>query len=156
MQNTEAGDHLDFVAWNYVENVKREETEIAGITHEQGPSESRSGDVWSLYGPLLLPYCYSRPSNGTHLQLSGSGRQVGSLPPCCLEAPTQGGVAQLDPHTGGSGWGSPDLIMWMPSPCWGMPCTPPLGTQRCWPGPMTMSTTRAERWGTYRWEGRSQ
>ena len=40
----------------------------------------------------------------------------------------------------------PDLITWMPSPCWGMPCTPPSGTWRCWPGPTTMSTMRAERW----------
>ena len=27
-------DHLDFVAWNSIENVKREETGIAGITYE--------------------------------------------------------------------------------------------------------------------------
>ena len=35
--NAEYGgwDHLDFAAWNYVENVKREETRIAGITYER-------------------------------------------------------------------------------------------------------------------------
>ena len=35
--NAEYGgwDHLDFAAWNYVENVKREETGIAGITYER-------------------------------------------------------------------------------------------------------------------------
>ena len=34
--NAEYGgrDHLDFVAWKYVENVQREETRIAGITYE--------------------------------------------------------------------------------------------------------------------------
>ena len=35
--NAEYGgrDHLDFAAWNYVENVRREETGIAGITFER-------------------------------------------------------------------------------------------------------------------------
>ena len=35
--NVEYGgrDHLDFSAWNYIENVKREETGIAGITYER-------------------------------------------------------------------------------------------------------------------------
>ena len=28
-------DHLDFVAWNYAENVRREETRIGGITYER-------------------------------------------------------------------------------------------------------------------------
>ena len=28
-------DHLDFAAWNYAENVKREETGICGITYER-------------------------------------------------------------------------------------------------------------------------
>ena len=28
-------DHLDFVAWNYVENVRREETRISSITYER-------------------------------------------------------------------------------------------------------------------------
>ena len=35
--NVEYGgrDHLDFVAWNYIENVRREETGIARITYER-------------------------------------------------------------------------------------------------------------------------
>ena len=28
-------DHLDFAAWNYVENVRKEETGICGITYER-------------------------------------------------------------------------------------------------------------------------
>ena len=34
--NAEYGgrDHLDFAAWNYIENVRREETGIAGLTYE--------------------------------------------------------------------------------------------------------------------------
>ena len=28
-------DHLDFAAWNYVENVQRQETGVAGLTYEQ-------------------------------------------------------------------------------------------------------------------------
>ena len=35
MRNMEAGDHLDFAARNYIENVRREETGIARITYER-------------------------------------------------------------------------------------------------------------------------
>ena len=107
--NAEYGgqNHLDFAAQNYVENVKREETGIAGITYEQALRNL----VVAMYGHYVdLFHCHtatSRPSNGTHVQLSGSGHQVGSLPPSHPEAPTRGGVARLDPYTRGSGWGSP-------------------------------------------------
>ena len=49
-------DHLDFVAWNYVENVRREETGIAGITYERA--------LWNLivamYGHYVdLFHCHT-------------------------------------------------------------------------------------------------
>ena len=41
---------------------------------------------------------YGQSPNCTCVQLPGSGRQTGSLPPGCPEATTWGGVARLDPH----------------------------------------------------------
>ena len=45
--NAEYGgwDHLDFAAWNYVENVRREETGIAGLTYE-----------WALWNLVVAMY----------------------------------------------------------------------------------------------------
>ena len=49
-------DHLDFVAWNYVENVRREETGIAGLTYKRA--------LWNLvvamYGHYVdLFHCHT-------------------------------------------------------------------------------------------------
>ena len=42
-----------------------------------------------------MSFLHSRPPDGTFVQLSGSGCQIGSLPPGCPEAPTRGGVAWI-------------------------------------------------------------
>ena len=87
-------DHLDFVAQNYVENVRREETGICGITYERALRNL----VVAMYGHYvdLFRCC---------IQLPGSGCQTGSLPLGCLEATTWRVIAGLDPHPRDSSWG---------------------------------------------------
>ena len=56
--NAEYGgwDHLDFAAWNYVENVKREETGITGITYERALRNL----VVAMYGHYVdLFHCHT-------------------------------------------------------------------------------------------------
>ena len=49
-------DHLDFVAWNYVENVRREETGIARITYERALQNL----VVAMYGHYVdLFHCHT-------------------------------------------------------------------------------------------------
>ena len=98
-------DHLDFAARNYVENVRREETGIGRITYERALWNlvvAMYGHYVDLFSSTLL---YGRSLNCTCVQLLGSGRQTGSLPPGCPEATTWGGLAGLDPHPRDSGWG---------------------------------------------------
>ena len=91
-------DHLDFAARNYVENMRKEETGICGITYERAPRNL----VVAMYGHYVdLFQCHS----STCVQLPGSGRQAGSLPLGCPEVTTWGGVARLVPHPRDSGWG---------------------------------------------------
>ena len=147
-------DHLDFAARNYVENVRREETGIAGITYEQALQNL----VVAMYGHYVdLFHCHTTTA-GHRMVLTYN----------CLEVAAKLGhyhraIQRLQPGRScpiGSPHqrfrlGTPDLITWTPSPCWGMLCILPSGTQRCWPGPATMSIMRAERWGTCHSEGRS-
>ena len=88
-----------------MENVK-EKPRIARITYKRALRNLLVVMYGHYVRPLPLPYLHSRPPNCTRIQLSGSGCQAGSLPPCHLEAATGGGVARLAPHTGGSSWGS--------------------------------------------------
>ena len=97
-------DHLDFTARNYVENVRKEETGISGITYE-GPPEPGGGHVWALRGLVPMSLLYGRSLNCACVQLPGSGCQAGSLPPGCPEETTWRGVVGLDPHPGDSGRG---------------------------------------------------
>ena len=101
--NAEYGgpDHLDFAARNYVENVKREETGVAGITYKRA--------LWNLvvamYGHYVDLFCCHTATAGHQMVPAYNCLEVAAKLGHyhCLEAPTQGGVAQLDPHTGGSG-----------------------------------------------------
>ena len=65
--NAEYGgqDHLDFAAQNYVENVRREETRIAGITYERA--------LWNLvvamYGHYVDLFCCHTATAGHQMVL---------------------------------------------------------------------------------------
>ena len=66
--NTEYGgrNHLDFVARNYVENVKREETGIAGITYEQAPRNL----VVAMYCHYVDLFCCRTATAGHRMVLA--------------------------------------------------------------------------------------
>ena len=59
-------DHLDFVAWNYVENVKREETGIAGITYERALRNL----VVAMYGHYVDLFCCHTTTAGHRMVLT--------------------------------------------------------------------------------------
>ena len=58
-------DHLDFVAWNYVENVRREETGIAGITYKQALRNL----VVAMYGHYVDLFCCHTATAGHRMVL---------------------------------------------------------------------------------------
>ena len=66
--NAEYGgqDHLDFVAWNYVENVKREETRIAGITYKRALRNL----VVAMYGHYVDLFCCHTATAGHRMVLA--------------------------------------------------------------------------------------
>ena len=123
-------DHLDFAAWNYVENVRRQQCTVTTWTSSSViPPQRATGwyfctIVWKWPPNWVVT---TGPSGGSDL---GRSYPIGS------------------PH-----WrfwlGTPDSTMWMLTPCWGMLCTLPSGIRKRLLEPMTMSTTRAERWGNY-------
>ena len=99
-------DHLDFVAWNYVE--KRGERRNGDLWNyiSEGPPEFVGGHVRALRGLVPMSLVHGRSPNCTCVQLPGSSCQTGSLPLGCPEVTTWGGAARLDPHPRGSGRGS--------------------------------------------------
>ena len=115
--------HLDFAAWNYVENVKREETGIAGITYERALQNL----IVVMYGHYVDLFCCHTATASHRMVLAYN----------CLEVATKLGhyqqaVRRLQPGEELPDWiptpevpaGDPDLITWTPSPCWGChaPC----------------------------------
>ena len=99
--NAEYGgqDHLDFAAQNYVENVKREETGIAGITYEQALRNL----VVAMYGHYVDLF---------HCHTATAGHQM-VLTYNCLEVATKLGhyhraIRRLQPGE--------ELPDWIPTP----------------------------------------
>ena len=66
--NAEYGgrDHLDFAARNYIENVKREETGIAGITYERALRNL----VVAMYGHYVDLFCCHTATAGHRMVLT--------------------------------------------------------------------------------------
>ena len=66
--NAEYGgrDHLDFAAWNYVENVRREETRITGITYKQALRHL----VVTMYGHYVDLFCCHTTTAGHRMVLA--------------------------------------------------------------------------------------
>ena len=59
-------DHLDFAAWNYVENVRREETGIAGLTYERALQNL----VVAMYDHYVDLFCCHTATAGHRMVLT--------------------------------------------------------------------------------------
>ena len=66
--NAEYGgrDHLDFAAWNYVENVRREETGIARLTYERALRNL----IVAMYGHYVDLFCCHTATAGHRMVLA--------------------------------------------------------------------------------------
>ena len=142
-------DHLDFAARNDVENVRRQETGVAGLTYERAlwnlvvamsvTTWTSSGVIppWWATGWYLHTIVWKWPPNWVI-----TTRPSGGYDPS-RSCPTGSPHWRFQPETS-------DSTMWMLTPCWGTPCTPPSAIQKRLLEPTTMSTMRAKRWGDYR------
>ena len=92
-------DHLDFAAWNYVENVRREETGIARLTYERALLNL----IVAMYGHYVDLFCCHTATAGHRMELAYN----------CLEVATKLGhyhwaFRRLQPRE--------ELPDWIPTP----------------------------------------
>ena len=142
-------DHLDFVARNYLENVRSQETGVAGLTYERALRNL----IVTMYGHYVdLFQCHS----------STAGHQMVLLYNCLELAAKLGryhrAVWRLQPGEELPDWistleipaGDPRLDYVDAYTLLGDAMHPAFGHQKHWLEPTTMFTMRAKKWGSCR------